>query len=105
MRKKRFFLVLLLLVTAGILLTIYLCDKTVINSAKGKLYADPKTIPFNKVGLLLGTSKSGPNGHKNLYYEYRIQAAIMLIKEHKIKYLIISGDNSRKNYNEPASMR
>lgn len=63
------------------------------------------SIPFNRVGLLLGTSKSGRSGHNNPYYDYRIQAAVRLIKDQKIKYLIISGDNGRKDYNEPELMR
>jgi len=88
-----------------VLLTIYLCDKAIVDSAKGHLYSDTKTIPFNRVGLLLGTSKAGRNGNNNPYYDYRIQAAVRLIKDKKIKYLIISGDNGHKDYNEPELMR
>jgi SanA protein len=104
--KKRKILIgtFLALIVTG-LLTIYFCNRSVVNSAKGHLYSDPKEIPFNRVGLLLGTSKAGRNGHNNPYYDYRIQAAIKLIKERKIKYLVISGDNSRKEYNEPEMMR
>jgi SanA protein len=54
---------------------------------------------------LLGTSKYGKHGRNNPYYDYRIEAAINLLKNGKIKYIVISGDNSRKDYNEPESMR
>jgi SanA protein len=83
----------------------YLCNRAIVRSSKGHLYADTKTIPYNRVGLLLGTSKAGRNGYNNPYYDNRIQAALKLIQNHKIKYLIISGDNSRKDYNEPEMMK
>jgi SanA protein len=41
----------------------------------------------------------------NPYYANRINAAAILMKAGKIRYLIISGDNSRKEYNEPEEMR
>ncbi len=102
--KKKYLLFFLLAIAAALLLT-YCCNKAVANAAKGKLYADTNTIPFNKVGLLLGTSRLLTNGRNNPYYDNRIEAALQLLKAHKIKYLIISGDNGRKEYNEPESMR
>ena len=57
------------------------------------------------MGLLLGTGKLLSNGYENLYYRYRINAAADLWKAGKIKYLVISGDNSRKGYDEPSDMR
>ena len=62
-------------------------------------------IPFSKTGLLLGTSKFLANGYINPYYSYRIKAAAGLMQAKKIKFLIISGDNSQKNYNEPEMMK
>ena len=41
----------------------------------------------------------------NPYYKYRIKAATDLMKAGNIKYLVISGDNGRKEYNEPEMMR
>jgi|GEM_PF-4833121 len=105
MRKRKTFFISLTAIIAAVLLTTWLCNKAVIDSAGNKLYSDAKNIPYNKVGLLLGTTRQGRNGHINPYYNYRIQAAATLIKEKKIKYLIISGDNGRKEYNEPESMR
>src|SRR3569832_1400017 len=104
MRKKRFLLWALLLLLCGAALTVYLCNKAVVNAAEGKLYSDTQSIPYNRVGLLLGTSKS-INGRDNPFYVHRINAAAALLKANKIKYLVISGDNSRKDYDEPTSMR
>jgi len=66
---------------------------------------DPAELPVNKVGLLLGTSKNMRNGLPNKYFYNRIDAAVRLLNAGKIKCLVISGDNSRKNYNEPQDMK
>ncbi len=92
----------LLVVTLTML---YICNKIISDNAKGKLFSDTNTIPFNKVGLLLGTAKYLGSGIANPYYTYRIEATIKLITDSKIKYVIISGDNGRKEYNEPEMMR
>ncbi|HEY5406632.1 MAG TPA: ElyC/SanA/YdcF family protein [Ginsengibacter sp.] len=88
-----------------VLITTYACNKIIVNSSKNKLFTDTKIIPFNKVGLLLGTSKFTGNNRINPFYSYRIKAAAELIKSNRIKYLVISGDNSTKKYNEPDAMR
>ena len=105
MRKRKIIWYSLLVLISICIITVIACNYIVNRTAKGKLFTDVKTIPFNKVGLLLGTSKKLSNGHSNLYYTYRIDAATHLLKEGKIKYLVISGDNSRKEYREPEDMR
>ena len=62
-------------------------------------------LPKTKVGLLLGTSKTLKGGGKNDFFYFRIQAAVELYKQGKIKYLLVSGDNSTKGYNEPLDMK
>ena len=66
---------------------------------------DIQKLPNEKVGLLLGTSKILKSGWKNLYFFNRIDAAEQLYKSGKIKYILISGDNSTKNYSEPEDMQ
>jgi len=105
MRKRKVISIIALAILATLFLITWLCNKAITDAAKNKLYTDLQKIPYNKVGLLLGTSKSAHFGNNNLYYDYRIEAAVNLIKNKKIKYLIISGDNSRKDYNEPETMR
>ena len=87
------------------LLAIYYCNKRVEESALNKIYSDVNDVPYNRVGLLLGTGKYLKHGAINPYYKYRIDAATKLIKAGKIRYLVISGDNSRKDYNEPQTMK
>jgi len=105
MRKKRVFFYSILFAIISVVTIIYLCNKIIVDAAKDNLYSEVNKIPFNKVGLLLGANKYGGHGHNNPYYYYRIEAAIKLLNNAKIKYIIISGDNSRKDYNEPESMR
>jgi SanA protein len=85
--------------------TIYFCNKQIVDTAKGKLFSDTNSIPYNKIGLLLGTSQYLANGVLNPYYSYRIDATLKLMQTSKIKYVIISGDNGHKEYNEPEMMR
>ena len=87
------------------LLAIWYCDKQVALAARDKTFNQVDDLPHNHVGLLLGTGKYLKSGSQNPYYTYRITAAVQMLKNNKIDYLVISGDNSRKNYNEPEMMR
>ncbi|MDZ3928402.1 ElyC/SanA/YdcF family protein [Parabacteroides goldsteinii] len=62
-------------------------------------------IPHRKVGLLLGTAPVTPWGTKNLYFTYRIDAAVKLFHAKKVDYFIVSGDNHSTDYDEPTCMR
>ena len=62
-------------------------------------------IPKNKVGLILGTGKYAASGNINLFYKYRVDAAVKLFKAGKIEYILVSGDNSRKDYDEPTDFK
>ncbi len=70
-----------------------------------RLYSDINLIPTKKVALLLGTSKNLRRGRINRYFQYRINAAVQLYKAGKIKYIIASGDNRTRYYNEPIEMK
>lgn len=88
-----------------VIITIIFCNFSIEKAGNGKLYNDASVIPHQHVGLLLGTGKYMSDSSENLFYKYRIEAALVLLKSNKIDYLVISGDNSRPNYNEPAMMR
>ncbi len=55
--------------------------------------------------ILLGTSKWLKGGKRNLYYQYRIIAAVELYKSGLCKKIVVSGDNSTVHYNEPITMQ
>ena len=88
-----------------IILAIAVSNQYVVNSTKMYLFNNVQEIPQNNVGLVLGTNSELKNGQPNLYFSYRINAAAALFKAGKVKHLIVSGDNSVKNYNEPEEMR
>ncbi len=94
-----------LLLSPFVLFFIICMDTYTIVNAEGRTYNSTYTIPYNKVGLLLGTSKYLNNGTINPYYQFRLDAATDLYKSGKVKYILISGDNSRKDYNEPATFK
>lgn len=71
---------------------------------ESRVYDKLDKIPYNEVGLVLGTSRKLADGRKNLYFKYRIEAAVALYKAQKIKYILVSGDNSTQYYNEPKDM-
>lgn len=81
------------------------CHFKIENSVSHKTYYTVSEIPYRTTALLLGTSPKLKNGKDNPYFLHRIQAAAQLYKAGKIKYLLISGDNSRNSYNEPESMK
>ena len=105
MKKKNIlkWTVILLLVIP--LLSILLANYRINHTTETRIYTNTELIPHNKVGLLLGTAKKLKSGELNLFFHYRILAAEALYKSGKIDNLVISGDNSRKEYNEPHDMK
>ena len=93
--KITFFLFLL------VLLSIPLANYCVNKKTEGKLYNTVMEVPYNKVGLVLGTAKYLQGGSVNLYYTYRISATLQLYKAGKISFVLVSGDNGSKDYDEP----
>lgn len=87
------------------LVIIALCNVWIIQQTKSQMYSDITVVPENKVGLVLGTSKYFSNGTGNLFFKYRIEAAVELFKANKIKHIIVSGDNHVAEYNEAADMK
>ena len=81
-----------------------ICNGIIIYNAEGKTFSEIKNIPKNKVGIVLGASKFTNGNRINLYYKYRLEAAEALYKAGKIEYILISGDNSRKDYDEPSDL-
>jgi SanA protein len=62
-------------------------------------------VPNNQVGLLLGTSAKLKTGQPNQYFTNRIKAAAALYNNKKIQFILVSGDNSDRTYNEPEKMK
>ena len=88
-----------------IIATIFVSNKVIVNNAEGKLFYNIESIPKSKVGLLLGTVKYLSDGRVNLYYQFRLEAAVKLFKEEKIDFIVVSGDNGSENYDEPTDFK
>ena len=70
-----------------------------------QVHTNINDVPNRDYAFVLGTGKFLKNGNLNKYYSGRIDACTELYHTKKIKKIIVSGDNSRKNYNEPQMMK
>lgn len=104
-KKIRVLLKILLSLSCVVLLIVIISNYSIESNANGKTYSDVTLIKKNKVGLVLGTSKTLQNGHINLYFKYRIEATVALYNEGKIAFVLVSGDNSREEYDEPTDFK
>lgn len=77
----------------------------IINSTSHNIYKEVKSIPFNEVALVLGTSKYKTGGGDNLFFVNRIKAAADLYHAGKVKIIILSGTREGKYYDEPKDMK
>ncbi len=103
MFSRKALYILLALIGLSFIAIIY-CNMKVNNTTKKYVYTNIESVPYNKVGLVLGASKLLRNGNSNLYFKYRIEATKKLYDAEKISYIIVSGDNHIKSYNEPEDM-
>lgn len=90
---------------ALLVLVIVLSNLAIILSSAPFLYDDVRKVPAGKTGIVLGTSHHLRSGKPNPYFHYRMSAAAELYHAGKVQYLILSGDNRTRYYNEPAQMR
>ena len=95
------FLSLIAILAIGVIF----CNRAVIKTAEDKMYDDVSAIPYNRVGVLLGTSPKGRSGKPNVFYIRRIEACVALYQAGKIERILVSGDNSRTTYDEPTCIK
>lgn len=88
-----------------LLSSMFYTNDRVKQNANTRLYTSIKKIPAKRAVLVLGTAKYIKKGHKNYFYTYRIRAVVALWKAHKVKAIVVSGDNASKYYNEPKTMQ
>ena len=103
-RKQNLRLFILVSIVFFFALTIW-ANFVVNQTAQPFISDDLEMLQPNNVGLLLGTSKNLKNGAPNDFFFYRIDAAVALYKSGKIKHILISGDNSKTDYDEPTDMK
>lgn len=102
-----FFKRLLLKVTiVSILLVsaIQLSNWHIESSTANQIYSSIGEVPKKDVALVLGAARYGASGHENPYFTYRMEAAADLYLNGKVQHILVSGDNSKIQYNEPEDM-
>ncbi len=91
---------------AMVLGTLIGCFAWVDHAASGRLYGTAAEVPPGyDVALVLGCSPKLATGGPNRFFAPRIKAAADLYQKQKCKAIIVSGDNSRVDYDEPSAMR
>lgn len=104
MSKKRIISISVIVLVIATFLVIY-SNYSISRNTEEKTYSSTNEIKKNRVGLLLGTAKFYKNGGINRYFQYRIDAAVELYKSDKIDFILVSGDNSTRSYNEPITFK
>lgn len=94
-------LALAILVVAVIVYSHYAVE----NRSKNRLFSKASEAPVKKTALVLGCAKILQDGRTNSFFSKRMTAAASLYHEGKCEYLIVSGDNSTKDYDEPTDMQ
>ena len=80
-------------------------DNRVESCAAGRVFTSVEEVPAREFGLLLGTTRLVRGKYRNDYFYKRIRAAADLYRAGKIRKIIVSGDNSRTDYNETGDMK
>lgn len=82
-----------------------ICFLWIEHANSDRLFDNAENLPACNAAIVLGTSKHLANGKDNLYFKYRIDAAVKLFESKKVRKFILSGDNRVKHYNEPKEMK
>ncbi len=104
-KRARVLAVLILAGGATTLGLIGLANWWITRTTRAHIASDRTAVPTNDVALVLGTSPKLTSGATNPFFEGRMSTATELYRTGKVRHLLVSGDNSRKTYDEPTAMR
>ena len=94
---------LILLGFLGLLLTTYLAYH-INKETEAYIYDRVEELPSTYTALVLGASVRR-NGELSTMLRDRVESALLLDNNGKIKRFLVSGDNRTTNYNEPVAMK
>ena len=82
----------------------FLFNHLIISRTENYIYSDLNNVPNKETALVLGASLKGRYGGINEYFKNRMEATAELYFAGKVKNIIVSGDNSRSDYDETTDM-
>jgi SanA protein len=85
-------------------LIIITCNGWLLAANRARIFPAGTDVPARPVALVLGTAPH-VGRWKNPFFEGRMDAAAQLWRGGKVRHLLVSGDNSRRDYDEPTAMR
>lgn len=105
MKKFAKILLACLLSLLALIASVLAYSEWIVSDARHYTFDKVSDVPYNRVAVVLGTSKYLSGGGPNHYFKYRIKAAAELYNNAKVDYILVSGDNATLQYNEPRQMR
>jgi len=103
MTLKKILLILIGIPVLGLIVLVG-CN-LIVQAQSGRTHDNPADLPHNKVGLVLGCVKYLGGKYENRFFRGRINAARALYQAGKIDYILVSGDNHHKDYDETTDLK
>ncbi|CAM2958746.1 SanA/YdcF family protein [Rariglobus hedericola] len=100
-RTRRVFIGFLILGVAFVVFS----NLRITRSHRDQLYTLVEETPERETALVLGANATLRSGRPNPHFVNRMDAAAALYHAGKVRRLLVSGDNSRADYDEPAMMK
>lgn len=91
-------------VITALLMFVWASDMSV-SAACDQCFDEIADLPEKKLALVLGTAKYRVEGGINPFYAHRLNAAAALFHSGKIDFLLVSGDNAKRSYDEPTTIK
>lgn len=93
-----------MLVALGAIVCITSINIYVLSFSKDTLFSKVQDVPENEIGLVFGASIINNSIPSDILKD-RLKVAANAYSQWKIAQIIVSGDNSKANYNEPEVMK
>jgi SanA protein len=102
--KKLKFLKRLLLIGFFAVIASSILVYTIVTQTQHKFYTNSNDVPPAEVAIVFGAGIK-PNNSPSQYLRDRLDAGMVLYKNFKVKKILLTGDNSRFNYDELGVMK
>jgi SanA protein len=94
----------LVIIGTHVVIALLTCFGVIWWMAHGTIYHRVKDVPKREAGLVLGCVKM-IGTRENTFFIERVNAAVELFAAGKVRYLIVSGDNHNRGYDEPTDLK